>query len=303
MTAISTPSGIVRSLRPVQLALAISACLSVASVGVAQRDMSSVEMKAEHVAGKVHMITGAGGNIGVSAGDDGILFIDDQFAPLADKIRAAIKGIHAGDLEYLINTHFHGDHTGSNAIFGEDATIVAHENVRVRLSSPDNRGGAAPASALPVITFDDGLSIFFNGERVRVTHLPTGHTDGDSYIYFEDSKVAHLGDHFFVGRFPYVDVGNGGNAEGLRSNIEMLLKSLPAGTKIIPGHGPLADLGDLKEYFSMLNDTIGMVKQAKSAGKSLADVQKQGFGEKYKEWGSGFINSDAWTEIIFSSLN
>lgn len=274
----------------------------VALPGIAQRDLSTVQVEAQHVAGSVHMLTGAGGNIGVSAGDDGILFIDDQFAPLADKIRAAIKGIHPGDLEFLINTHFHGDHTGSNAAFGGEAHIVAHENVRVRLADPNARGGPQPEVALPVITYDDGLSIFFNGERVRVTHLPTGHTDGDSYILFEESGVAHLGDHFFVDRFPYVDVGAGGNALGLRKNIQMLIETLPAEIKIIPGHGPLAGMDDLKRYEAMLGRTIETVSSAKAAGASLEDIQNAGFGEEYAEWGSGFINTARWAQIIFESL-
>lgn len=269
---------------------------------VAQRDLSSVQVEAQHVAGNVHMLTGAGGNIGVSAGDDGILFIDDQFAPLADKIRAAIQGIHPGDLEFLINTHFHGDHTGSNAAFGDEAHIVAHENVRVRLADPNARGGPQPEVALPVITYEDGISIFFNGERVRVTHLPKGHTDGDSYILFEESGVAHLGDHFFVDRFPYVDVGAGGNALGLRGNIQMLIETLPAGVKIIPGHGPLADLDDLKRYERMLGRTIETVRAAKAAGKSLEDIQDAGFGDEYADWGSGFINTARWAQIVFESL-
>lgn len=273
-----------------------------ATMAPAQDRFAKVNMKAEHVAGNVHMLTGAGGNIGVSAGDDGILFIDDQFAPLADKIRAAIAKIHPGELEFLINTHFHGDHTGSNASFGDEAHIVAHENVRVRLSRGRGDGDTVPSAVLPVITFEDGMSIFFNGERVRITHLPAGHTDGDSYIYFEESKVAHLGDHFFKDRFPFVDVKNGGNAIGLMKNVEKLVETLPEGTKIIPGHGALADGDDLKRYLAMLQSTIDMVRAGKKSGQSLEEIQAAGFDAKYSDWGSGFINATRWAQIIFASI-
>ena len=272
----------------------------------AQQDFSAVEVTAEHVAGAVHMLTGAGGNIGVSAGEDGILIVDDQFAPLADKIRAALKGISPGDLEFVVNTHFHFDHTGGNAIFGKEALIVAHTNVRKRLAEGAGVRGRpaepAPKEALPVVTYDDGVSIHFNGEEIMIGHLTGGHTDGDSYIYFADSNVVHLGDQFFAGRFPFVDLGNGGNAVGLRDSIGEVLEYLPADAKVIPGHGPLSSVDDLKTYHRMLTECVAAVKAGKDAGKSVEDIQAAGLPDEWEGWGSGFINESVFITSIFESL-
>ena len=273
----------------------------------AQQDFSAVEVTAEHVAGAVHMLTGAGGNIGVSAGEDGILIVDDQFAPLADKIRAALAGISTGVLHFVVNTHFHFDHTGGNAIFGkEGALIVAHTNVRKRLAEGAGVRGRpaepAPKEALPVVTYDDGVSIHFNGEEIMIGHLTGGHTDGDSYIYFTDSNVVHLGDQFFAGRFPFVDIGNGGNAVGLRDSIGEVLEHLPADAKVIPGHGPLSSVDDLKTYHRMLTECVAAVKAGKDAGKSVEDIQAAGLPDEWEGWGSGFINESVFITSIFESL-
>ncbi len=284
---------------------AIAAAL-LAAPTAAQQDFSAVEVTAEHVAGAVHMLTGAGGNIGVSAGEDGILIVDDQFAPLADKIRAALAGISPGDLEFVVNTHFHFDHTGGNAIFGKEALIVAHTNVRKRLAEGAGVRGRpaepAPKEALPVVTYDDGLSIHFNGEEVVVGHLQAGHTDGDSFIYFTDSNVVHLGDQFFAGRFPFVDVGNGGNAVGLRDSIGWALDHLPADAKVIPGHGPLSSVDDLRKYHRMLAECVATVKAGKDAGKTVEEIQAAGLPDEWDGWGSGFINEAVFIGFIFESL-
>ena len=252
------------------------------------------------------MLTGAGGNIGVSAGEDGILIVDDQFAPLADKIRAALAAISPGDLEFVVNTHFHFDHTGGNAIFGKEALIVAHTNVRKRLAEGAGVRGRpaepAPKEALPVVTYDDGVSIHFNGEEIMIGHLTGGHTDGDSYIYFTDSNVVHLGDQFFAGRFPFVDTGNGGNAVGLRDSIGEVLEHLPADAKVIPGHGPLSSVEDLKMYHRMLTECVATVKTGKDAGKSVEEIQAAGLPDEWKSWASGFINESVFITSIFESL-
>ncbi|HVS64506.1 MAG TPA: MBL fold metallo-hydrolase [Thermoanaerobaculia bacterium] len=286
-----------------------AAVLSVglAAPSLAQRDFSEVEVASEKVAGAVHMLsTGVGGNIGVSAGDDGILIVDDQFAPLVDKIRAALRAISPGELELVVNTHWHGDHTGGNEIFGREALIVAHTNVRKRLMSGatgEREAPPAPEEALPVITYDDGISVHFNGEEIRVVHLPAGHTDGDSYVHFTGSNVVHLGDDFFSGRFPFVDLSSGGSVEGLRDNIARLLEELPADVEVIPGHGPLSTMDDLRAYHEMLVDTIDQVRKAKSGGKTLDEVKAAGFGERWAGWSWGFINTERWAEIVYRSLS
>ncbi len=226
----------------------------------AQTDWSKIEIKATKVAGNVYMLEGGGGNIGVSVGPDGILIVDDQFAPLADKIKAALKTLGEGKLKFVLNTHYHGDHTGGNAAFGPDAPIIAHANVRKRLSTEQvckffNRTTpASPKEALPVITFEQAVSIFFNGEEIKVIHFPKGHTDGDSVIFFPTSNVVHMGDDFFNGRFPVVDLEAGGDVEGLTNNVGGLIERLSKvpGLKIIPGHGPLTDIEGLKAFHSML---------------------------------------------------
>ncbi|PYQ46931.1 MAG: MBL fold metallo-hydrolase, partial [Acidobacteria bacterium] len=191
-----------------------------------QPDFSKVEIKVSKVAGTVYMLQGQGGNIGVSAGDDGIVLVDDQFAPLAPKIRAALKGITDKPIKFILNTHYHGDHTGGNAEFSKDGPIIAHENVRKRLQTGSTAGRAtppAPREALPVITFNDRATIHINGEDIRAIHMPHGHTDGDAVIWFTQSNVVHMGDDFFNGTFPFVDIDNGGTVRGLSMNLEAII--------------------------------------------------------------------------------
>src|SRR6185436_1780034 len=235
--------------------------LSSAHGSFAQQDFSKVEITATKVAGNIYMLQGSGGNIGVSVGTDGILIVDDQFAPLADKIKKALKDLGDGKLKFVLNTHWHGDHTGGNVAFGPDAPIIAHDNVRRRLSTEQKSEffkrttPASPNEALPVITFDKSLSVHFNGEEIKVIHFPHGHTDGDSVIFFTNSNVVHLGDDFFVSRFPFVDLESGGDVEGLIKNIAEIMPKLPADVKIIPGHGAISTVADLKAYHRMLTET------------------------------------------------
>ena len=280
-------------------------CLCAARAS-AQGDLSKVQMKATKVAGNVHMLEGAGGNIGVSAGEDGILIIDDQFAPLADKIRAALKEINPGQLRFVLNTHYHGDHTGGNAVFGREGTIIAHDNVRRRLATDQTVLGravkASPKEALPVVTFAQSVSVHFNGEEIKVIHFPRGHTDGDSVIFFTRSNVVHMGDDFFANRFPFVDLDSGGDVEGLTKNIAEVIRRLPADVRIIPGHGPVSSLDDLKTYHRMLVATTDLVRKQVAAGKSLEQVKAAGLPAEWKEWGTGFINTERWVETVYHSL-
>ena len=274
-------------------AIAVLLCI----VAWAQRDYARIEIKATHVAGNIYMLEGAGGNIGVSVGPDGILLVDDQFAPLAEKIRTALKELGDGPLKFLLNTHFHGDHTGGNVVFGNEAHIIAHANVRKRLQME-----SPPQKALPVVTFRDSLSIHFNDEEVVVRHFPNSHTDGDSVVLFIGSNVVHMGDLFFSGRFPYVDLDSGGDVEGLIKHVEELLTELPSDVKLIPGHGPLSDIDDLKTYHQTLVETTDLIRDQTGAGKSLDEIKAAGLPKKWRSWGSGFISTERWIEIVYRSL-
>lgn len=270
------------------------------------QDFSKVEIKVHKVSGNIYMLEGGGGNIGVSVGPDGILIVDDQYAPLADKIKAALKTLGEGKLKFILNTHWHGDHTGGNVVFGPDAPIIAHTNVRKRLAEgmdlPNRKTKPAAKEALPVITFDHSLAVHFNGEDIRVIHVSPGHTDGDSVIYFPGANVVHMGDQFFVDRFPFVDLASGGDVEGYTKNVGDVLAKLPAGAKIIPGHGRLSTAEDLKRFHNMLLVTTEIVRKKIAAGKTLAQIKTEGLPEEWKTWGSGFIKQDTWLETIHTSL-
>src|SRR6185436_19175975 len=277
-------------------------------LAIAQDDFSKVEIKATKVSGNVYMLEGSGGNIGVSVGEDGILIVDDEFAPLADKIKAALKNLGEGKLKFILNTHWHGDHTGGNAPLGRDAPIIAHDNVRKRLSTEQRLEffkmtvPASPKEALPVITFDQSLSVHFNGEEIKVIHFPHGHTDGDSVIFFTTSNVVHMGDDFFAGRFPFVDLDSGGSVQGMAKNVGEIIPKLPAGVKLIPGHGPISTIDDLKAYHRMLLATTEIVRKKIAAKKSLERVKKEGLPAEWKSWGEGFIKTDQWLELVYRSL-
>ncbi|MEA2239993.1 MAG: hypothetical protein QOC81_4717 [Thermoanaerobaculia bacterium] len=271
---------------------------------LAQRDFSKVEIKVTKVAGTVYMLEGAGGNIGVSIGDDGIVIVDDQFAPLAPKIKEALRGITAKPIKYILNTHYHGDHTGGNEVFGHDGPIIAHENVRKRLAAGSkNLGGVtppAPKEALPVITFNDRATLHINGEEIHAVHVPHGHTDGDAVIYFTQSNVVHMGDDFFNGMFPFVDVDNGGSVRGMLANVDAVLKTLPDDAKVIPGHGALSDKAGLRAFAEVLRGTTGAVAKALAAGKSLDQMKQENVLAQWDSWGKGFIKTDAWLELLVS---
>jgi len=256
----------------------------------AQQDFSKVEIKVVPVSKNIYLLEGSGGNIGVSVGDDGILIVDDQFAPLAEKIEATLKNLNPGKLKFVLNTHHHGDHTGGNAAFGaKDATIIAQSNVRDRLV----KDASLKKQAYPVITFDQSASVHFNGEEIKLIHYGPGHTDGDSVIYFSGANVVHMGDQF-VGGFPFVDFSSGGNVAGYIKTIGAVLEKIPADAKIIPGHGKLSTVEDLKNYHAMLKDTVTIVEKQIAEGKTLAEIKTNGLPEKYKSYGG----QARWIEAI-----
>jgi len=290
--------------------LALAVLLAAASMPARAQgnDLSKVEIKAAKVAGNVSMLTGAGGNIGVSAGPDGVLVVDDQFLPLADKIKAAIKGIApSGKLAFVVNTHWHGDHTGGNAAFGKEATIVAQANVRKRLGTRQERPEgevteASPKEALPIVTFEDGVSLWFNGEEIEIVHVPHGHTDGDVVVFFKGSNVVHMGDQFFNGTFPFIDTSSGGDVAGYVKNVADVLARIPADAKVIPGHGPLGTVDDLKKFHAMLAATADVVRGEIAKGMSLDDAKKAGLPAEWKGWATKFITTDFWIETLYNGL-
>ena len=255
---------------------------------------ADVEIKAIPVADGISMLEGAGGNIAVSVGPDGVLMVDDQFAPLSERIAAAIDQLGGGLPVFVINTHYHGDHVGGNPFFAGAGTILAQDNVRRRLL-----GGDAPADGLPTITFRDRLRLFFNGDEVVVAHLPRGHTDGDALVWFKKAGVIHLGDLLFNGRFPYVDLAGGGSVDGLLANLRKVRKQLPEDIRIIPGHGPLAGIAELEEAIAVIRETQAMVRAAVAEG-ALEELKQRGFG-RWEDWGSGFISEQRWIDIIAQS--
>jgi cyclase len=238
--------------------------LFVAFVAAQPQDIGTARIKVTPVAGSVYMLEGEGGNIGVSAGKDGVVVVDDQYAPLAPKIQAALKGITDKPIRFVINTHWHGDHVGGNAYFQQQAPVIAQDNVRKRLEQgstvPGRQVPPAEKDALPVITFDDRVTLHLNGEEIRVIHLPNGHTDGDSVVFFSKSKVVHMGDDFVTYGFPFIDLDSGGSVEGMISAVEKVIATVPPDTRVIPGHGPVSTVADMKAFVAMLKETSARVR-------------------------------------------
>jgi glyoxylase-like metal-dependent hydrolase (beta-lactamase superfamily II) len=272
---------------------------------------SKVEIKISKVGGNVYLLKGAGGNIGFSVGDDGIVLVDDQFAPLAHKIKAALKAITDKPVRFVINTHYHFDHTDGNASFQKDAPVIAHDNVRKRLKSggtPGNLGSVkqelnpAAKEALPILTFSQDVTIHLNGEDIHVLHYPSGHTDGDSMIFFPESNVVHMGDDFVTYGFPFIDLAGGGSVEGMIVAAEYVVANLPADVKVIPGHGTISNLDDVRRFVVMLKETKGVVEKAVKSGKMLDQIKGEKILEPWKQWSGDFISSDAFIETLYNDL-
>ena len=266
-----------------------------------------ITVKTSKVNGNVYMLQGRGGNVGALVGMEGILIVDDDYKQVSEKLSEALKALGSASPKYVLNTHWHGDHTQGNEFFGKTSTIVAHVNVRKRLIDPPvvfgNKTSPYPESALPILTYTETMSIHMNGEEVRAVHFPNGHTDGDSIVFFVKANVVHLGDDFFVGRFPFVDLASGGSVQGLIKNIGTLISQIPADAKLIPGHGPVSTHEDLKAYHQLLTDTSKIVQDAMKAGKSLEEIKTAGLPEKFKDAGSGFIKTPQWIETIYQSYS
>jgi len=289
-----------------------SGLLALASVpAAAQQDFTKVEVKAEKLAEGVFMLTGAGGNIGVSAGPDGVFMIDSQYAPLTDKIKAAIAGISPLPVRFLLNTHWHGDHVGGNENLGKTGVvIVAQENVRKRMSAEqvikafNQTVPPSPAVALPLVTFVDAVSFHVNGDDIDAFHVPPAHTDGDAIVYFRKANVLHMGDTFFNEMYPFVDLSTGGSIAGMIGACGRGLSMGDASTKVIPGHGPSGNKADLKAFRDMLVASRDAVAPLVKAGKTLDEAKAaKPTAALDEKWGKGFLKPDVWVSIVYADLS
>lgn len=273
-------------------------------------EYKDVEIKTIAIHDGLYMLTGKGGNIGVSVGEDGVFLIDDQFAPLTEKIKAAVAGISAQPIKFLINTHWHFDHTGGNENLGkEDVLIVAHDNVHERMSKENTIKAfgatipAAPKVALPVITFNDTVTFRLNGQEIQVSHQANAHTDGDSIVYFKDANVMHTGDVWFNGLYPFIDTSSEGSVDGVIRTVEQILTMVDEQTQIIPGHGPLGDKKALQGYLQMLTSVRSRMQKLIDEGKSLEEIIALKPNADYDAtWGLAFLKPDQFMRILHDSL-
>jgi len=276
----------------------------------AQDRFANVQITSEKINEQLYMLQGAGGNILISTGEDGVLMIDDQFAQLSEKIMEKVKEISGTEVSYLINTHWHGDHTGGNENFGNaGATIIAHDNVRIRMKRgrPKIEGREippAPAVALPAITFGKDMKVHFNGDDIHLFHFHNGHTDGDGIVFFPEDNVIHMGDTFFNLRYPFIDLKSGGDVDGLLKTLGEVLFMIDDSTVVVPGHGPLGNKADLMKYRDILTELRDKVAAMIKEGKDLDAIKASGFSSQYDEsMGGGFINPERFAEFLFHGLS
>lgn len=265
--------------------------------------------KSVKVTENIVMLQGKGGNIAVLKGKQGLLMIDSDYSEMSDALASELgKMGELNTLTYIINTHWHSDHTQGNLALGSLAPIVAHKNVRTRLLSRQEIKlfnkvfEPYPQEAVPSITYDQSMALHFNDEHLEIVHFPNGHTDGDSVIFFKNANVVHMGDHYFSGFFPFVDVGTGGNVLKMAENVKSVLSLIDDKTKIIPGHGPLSTKADLLEYYEMLVGTSNEVNALKIKNLSLDQIKQKGLSDRWESWTNGFIPSDVWIGIVYQSL-
>jgi cyclase len=299
------------------LACALLAAALCCCRGAAQEkapDWSKVQIKVTNVSGNIYMLEGQGGNIAASVGEDGIVIVDDEFAPLAEKIQAALKSLGITDkpVRFVINTHYHGDPTGGNAPFANSgSTVIAQDNVRKRLAAGGiaGNGGSmkmenkpAEKAALPIITFERDVTVHLNGEDIRALHFPSGHTDGDAIIFFPKNNVVHMGDDFVRYGFPFIDVASGGSVQGMIDALQKTSAQLPADVKVIPGHGALSNLDDVREFVKMLKETSDVVQKAIDSHKTLEQMKQEKILASWQKWSNDFLSSDAFIETLYNSL-
>jgi len=290
---------------------ALCAVLAAAPSALAAQNFDTVQVRTIKAGDGVYMLQGFGGNIGVSAGADGVVLVDDQYAPLTEKIRAALASLNPGPIRFVLNTHWHFDHTGGNENFGKGGVvIVAHENVRRRMSAEQfmtsfpNVVPASPSGALPVVTFTDAVTFYYNGDSISAFHVAPAHTDGDVIVWFRHANVIHMGDTFFNGRYPLVDLASGGAVDGFIVAADRVLALSDANTKIIPGHGPLGDRIALQAFRTMMATVRDRIKQAIAAGRTLDQVKAAKPTADFDAvWGNGRITPTMFVEILYQDLS
>ncbi len=271
---------------------------------------SAQQIESVKVSDSIHMLTGKGGNIGVLIGEDGTFMIDDKFAPMTDAILAKVTELGGSTPRFVINTHFHGDHTGGNENLGKaGSAIISHANVRKRLTTEtvikafNKVAPPQPKVALPIVTFTRDISFHLNGETVNIVHVPAAHTDGDSIVHFLDANVIHAGDTVFNGFFPFIDTDHGGTVKGVIASVDKMLALADDATRIIPGHGPLASKTQLREYRDMLATVQERLGKLKAAGKTAAQaVAEKSLADLDAKWGNGMFKSGRWIEIIYNGI-
>jgi cyclase len=282
-------------------------CAAIAGVAAAQDDAPAPAIESAAVAPGIYVLYGRGGNIGVSVGADGVFLIDDQYANMTDKVIEALGKLSPEPPRFVLNTHWHGDHTGGNENLAEKGSvIVAHDRVRARMSADQfseflqHGTPASPAKALPVVTFSDNMSLHVNGDELRGAYAPNAHTDGDVFIHFRKANVIHTGDLYFAGLYPFIDLDSGGSVNGLIAAVDRMLELANDGTRIIPGHGKLTHRADLAEYRKMLAVTSGRVRELFKAGKTLDEVLAAKPNADYDEklsW--DFITSEFFLKTLY----
>lgn len=286
---------------------------SISFVAPAQDDaerFKNVEIKTVKVTEDIFMLLGEGGNIGVSVGEDGVFLIDDQFAPLTEKIKAAVSKLSDKPIRFVINTHWHFDHTGGNENLGKEGVVIlAHDNVYERMSKDafiaafNRKVPASPKVALPTITFNDTMTLHLNGHEIKAIHRSNAHTDGDSIIFFKTANVVHMGDVFFNGLYPFMDASSEGSVNGMIRAIEDVLPMMDDKTKIIPGHGPLASKKDLRAFRDMLVTVRDRMQKLIDQGKTLDEIiALKPNADLDKTWGKGFLNPDAFLNVLYSVM-
>ena len=274
------------------------------------QNFDKVQMKPTRVTDNIYMLEGAGGNIGLFIGPDGVFMIDDQYKPLSDKIKSTIATLSQYPIKYVFNTHWHFDHSGSNEAFGEDAQIIAHENVRKRLKenhviTPFGWDVKALTKAgWPVITFNEGLKMYMNDEEIQMIHSPAAHTDGDAFVFFKNANVIHAGDTFVRYGFPFIDAYSGGSIDGMIAVLGKIIALSNENTVIIPGHGPLAKKADVEELHAMLVETRKLILDAKDSGKSKEELMASDILAAYEErWNGNFITTELFIQLVYEGFD